>query len=997
MEEKTGNTYEDVIGGHDAVAFTSAPSQDAGKVGKAQSFNGTTNYITVSDHPDFDWAGDQSFTIEMWVKLKSISSADNMIFIGRDETPGSIHWWVGAEKNTGQSTFVLVGSDGTSSITHGPNLNIGSWYHIVAVRDAASGSNMLYVNNNLVDTDIADYSAGSFGTDATIDIGVLNYNGDTDRFFAPAVIDELAIYDTALSASDIDMHYDNGTFGIGYCEDYSPYFLSEPDSLAVVGEQFTYEAYATGLPTLTYDLVSGPGSINSSTGIYTWTPTSVSQSGSSITISATNTQGTATQSFYVYVAEEPDCPAGIKHLYKLNESSGPTYMDFAGGNHAEALNAPASAEGKFNGAQQFDGVNDGINIPDDGTLDFASDASFSIEFWVKTPGSSGNMVCVGRQGTIQDQDTSHLHLWVGVEKNTGAAVFYLMDAHGNEPEPSGMIKGGNIAGNTWHYVVAVRDGVSEKNYLYVDGSEVAVSEAYTYSNSFGSFDGTPFNMGFLYRLNGTPDYFFGGALDEVAIYTKALSATEVSNNYLQSFDETWHCEPGNYAPAFVSEPVTDAMEGEVYTYDIVTNDIDVDDVLSLSVDTKPDWLTFTDLGEGAGTLTGTPANEDVGPHSVTITVTDGETPINQEFTINVANKNDAPEITSTPDLTVNEDEAYSYTIEATDPDVGDVLTYSATTLPDWLSFDTDNHILSGIPENEDVGDHDVVLEVTDGDTVVKQEFTITVINVNDVPEITGQNELSTNEDTDIVLSLDDLTVVDVDNEPEDLTLVVEPGLNYTFTGTTVTPAENFNGTLIVNVHVDDLEGSSASFGVEIEVIPVNDPPVITSEPERNAYVDELYGFVFTATDPDGDELIKSAVSIPEFLNFDPNTGILGGTPTVDYFGDHIIALKVSDGTVEVPLNFTLTVGFHVGMEEKTDNLQRVYPVPANQYLIFEFDIVEDGTITVIDMTGKHLIEQKVSASENRVQLDLSELEEGLYMYRFQSGNDANVHSFIISR
>mgnify|MGYP006283220551 FL=1 len=727
MEEKAGNTYEDIAGGHDAVALTSAPSQNAGKIGKAQSFNGTTNYLTVSDHPDFDWAGDQSFTIEMWVKLNNIASDDNMIFIGRDEEPGSIHWWVGAESNTGRAMFVLIGSDGTTNISNGPNMAVGSWYHMVAVRDAASGSNRLYVNNTLVDNDSVDYSAGSFGTDATIDIGVLNYNGSTDRFFAPAVIDELAIYDTALSASDINVHFGNGSLGIGYCDEESPSFLSEPDSLAVAGEQFTYEAYATGLPSISYALDAGPGNINASTGIYTWTPASVNQSGSTITISANNSQGTATQNFRVYVAEEPDCPAGLKNLYKLNETTGTTYMDYSGGNNAVALNAPAPTAGKFNGAQQFDGVNNGIIIPDDGTLNFAGDASFSIEFWLKTPGSSSNnMVCIGRQGTILDQDTSHLHLWVGMENNTGAAVFYLRDRRGNEPDPDGMIRGGFVGGNTWHHLVAVRDGATMRNYLYVDGQEVAVSDTFDYQNSFGSYPGDPFSLGFLYRLNKTPDYFFAGALDEVAIYNKALSDAEVAANFLQSFEGKWHCEPGNYAPAFISEPVTEATEGEIYTYDIVTNDVDADDMLTLSVNTKPDWLTFTDLGNGTGTLSGTPASEDVGSQSVIMTVTDDKTPINQEFTLNV-------------------------------------------------------------------------------------------------------------------------------------------------------------------------------------------------------------------------------------------TG--GG----------------------------------VGMDEKADLLQRVYPVPADRYLNFEYDIAVDGTITVIDITGKQMIEQKIPSSENQVRLDLTNLEAGLYMYRFQSGEKITIHSFIISR
>ncbi|RPI44006.1 MAG: hypothetical protein EHM46_03375, partial [Bacteroidetes bacterium] len=703
---------------------------------------------------------------------------------------------------------------------------------------------------------------------------------------------------------------------------------------------------------------------------------SIDQSGTRIVISATNSQGTVTQSFKIFVAEAPDCPSGINNMYKLNDLSAP-YVDFSGGNDGEALNPPTPVAGKFGGAMQFDGVNDGINLPNDG-YDFAASSSFSMEFWVKTPGSTSNKVCIGRQGTFGDTDTSDLHMWVGVQANTGAVIFYLRDSWGFEPPTTGLLTGGDVNDNQWHYVVAVRDGVSKKTYLYVDGSEVAVSEAYDYPHSFGSFPEDPMNIGFLYRQNGTPDYFFNGAMDEVAIYTKALSATEVSNNYVKSFTGKWHCAPGNYAPGFVTDPVTDVTEDALYTYDIETMDIDQDDVLSLTVSEKPDWLTFTNLGNGMGTLSGTPQDEDIGDHNVVLSVTDTKSTVDQEFTIHVANQSDAPVITSTPLTTIDEDTPYSYTIVASDPDAGDVITYSATTLPSWLTFNPATHVLSGIPENEDVGDHQVVLLVTDGTNPVEQPFTITVVNVNDPPSISGQNTKVTNEDVSFTITLADLTVVDVDNDPADLTLHVEAGLNYTFTGNTITPAQDYNGMLVVNVHVNDLQGSSSSFGVEVTVAPVNDAPVITSEPIRTAIINKLYGFVLSATDVDGDNLVKSAVSIPAFLNFDPGTGILGGTPAASDYGEHIVALKVSDGTVEVPVNFTLTVSYDVGVENQSV-IKRVYPVPASEYLIIEYGIEQDGTIMVIDLAGKHLIEEHVSSSDEMIRLDVTGLEEGMYM------------------
>jgi hypothetical protein len=683
-------------------------------------------------------------------------------------------------------------------------------------------------------------------------------------------------------------------------------------------------------------------------------------------------------------------------MYKFDDAGNP-YMDFMGNNDAEALNPPTPVSGKFGSALQFDGVNDGLNLPDNDTYDFRKNESFSFEFWLKTTGSTSNMVIMGRQGTFGASDTSDLHMWVGVLRNTGEAVFYLRDALGNEPSPNGQINGGSVADNNWHYVVAVRDASTQKSYLYVDGSEVAVSEAFAYPNSFGTFPGDPFNVGFLSRQNGVPSYFFNGSLDEVGIYRRALSATEISTNYLNSFAGVWHCEPGNYAPLFVSDPVEAAMENELYTYDIVTNDIDPDDLLNLSAPTLPGWLTFTNLGNGRGNLSGTPTNADIGEQMIVLTVSDGQTSINQEFTLDVVNKNDPPEITSSPVLTVDEDDLYSYTVVATDPDINDVLSYTATTLPTWLTLDPTTHVLSGTPKDGDVGDHDVVIVVSDGLVEVEDAFTITVNNVNDVPVISGQRDLVIDEDNGFILAITDLTVIDEDNNPAELTLVVENGINYTFSGTVITPAENFNGLLLVNVHVNDLESSSVSYAVEVTVNPVNDAPVVTEEAETEATINKLYGFVFAAMDPDGDQLIKSAASIPSFLDFDANSGILGGTPTEADAGWHYVALQVSDGALVTTYDFDLHVWWPTGVEAREDLIQNVYPVPANEQLTFEFDLAEQGTITVIDLTGKQLITREFSASDKMIQLDVSGLEEGQYMYRFQSGDELIIHSFIISR
>jgi ribosomal protein L27 len=71
---------------------------------------------------------------------------------------------------------------------------------------------------------------------------------------------------------------------------------------------------------------------------------------------------------------------------------------------------------------------------------------------------------------------------------------------------------------------------------------------------------------------------------------------------------------------------------------------------------------------------------------INVIADDGTNSVNQDVTITVTNVNDnAPVFTSTPVTSINEGETYTYSYEATDADL-DVLTFSAPTLPSWLTF-----------------------------------------------------------------------------------------------------------------------------------------------------------------------------------------------------------------------------------------------------------------------------------------------------------------------
>ena len=130
-------------------------------------------------------------------------------------------------------------------------------------------------------------------------------------------------------------------------------------------------------------------------------------------------------------------------------------------------------------------------------------------------------------------------------------------------------------------------------------------------------------------------------------------------------------------------------------------------------------------------ISGTPSNGDIGVHSITLRVTDGNVSADQVYYLTVVKANDPPAFTSTPVISVEEGEFYTYTAVATDVD-GDALSYSAPMKPIWATFNSSTHILSGTPGYQDAGDYGVTLRVSDGEATVDQSFTITVENASGV-------------------------------------------------------------------------------------------------------------------------------------------------------------------------------------------------------------------------------------------------------------------------
>ena len=375
--------------------------------------------------------------------------------------------------------------------------------------------------------------------------------------------------------------------------------------------------------------------------------------------------------------------------------------------------------------------------------------------------------------------------------------------------------------------------------------------------------------------------------------------------------------PVNDAPFFTSAPITSGTEDAAYTYNIVTLDPDTSDTLVITAPTLPGWLTLTDNNDSTATLTGTPANANVGSNNVTLRVNDGTTDVDQTFTIDVANVNDPPAFTSTPLTTATEDAAYTYNVTASDPDLGAVLTFTAPTLPAWLTLNPTGNgtaTLSGTPTNAEVGTHNVTLSLTDGTVSVDQIFIITVANTNDAPAFTSAPVTNATEDAAYSYTI---TAADPDlGDTLTITAPTLPGwLSFTDNGggtasLTGTPTNAEVGTHTVTLTVSDGTISVDQVFI-ITVANTNDSPAFTSAPITIATQGNFYTYNVIATDPDsGDLLTLSTPTLPAWLTLTPTgngTATLSGTPTNADVGINNVTLRVNDGTVDVDQVFTINV------------------------------------------------------------------------------------------
>jgi hypothetical protein len=185
-----------------------------GKVGQAFSFNGSNAYISI---PDNNTLRPTSLTLEGWVWFSSIPSTGVIVSktIGSAAFDSYLLWYQGGALHgmvgnaTGPGTIV--------DYTWTPALN--TWYHVAFASDATGQTETLYVDGAVVATASNTTATGYDASPLLIGAEIEN---STTQYFFPGFVDELTLYNRALSQSEIQTVAGSGAFGKCYAAPSAP-------------------------------------------------------------------------------------------------------------------------------------------------------------------------------------------------------------------------------------------------------------------------------------------------------------------------------------------------------------------------------------------------------------------------------------------------------------------------------------------------------------------------------------------------------------------------------------------------------------------------------------------------------------------------------------------------------------------------------------------------------------------------------------------------------
>jgi hypothetical protein len=471
-----------------------------GKVSDAFSFDGVSGLVRVPDATNLNFGSTSSLTVEFWA-YRTGTQAVMHIFGKRASNCGSYEYQMAMDPGNGGLQF---GGSAFTGVKTGLQLPTNTWIHLAATFDGATFR--FYTNGALAAT-----GTGTLGptNDAPLMIG-----GSSSCPPFAGLLDEVCLYNRALSASEIQSIYLAGSAGKCYGPT-PPAFFSQPQSQTVIqGQNASFSALAGGSAPLSYQWRFNGANLSGATNsALTLTNVQTGNAGS-YSVRVTNSLGSITSSNAVLTVSPLVCAPGGSNLVGWWAGEG-NANDNIGGNNGTFQGVESFAAGKVGQALSFNGTNQYVDVPNSASLNPIG--SISLEAWIfpRSPLNSVSAPVIKKAGEGPGQTDGYMLEFAGSDGIR--FIVYVSGGAGYVVSPTAP-----VGLSQWSHVVGTYDGTNASIYVngVVVGATVGAGQIVPSGNNL-QIGHDPSN----------PSRYFNGLIDEASVYNTALSTAQVQAIY----------------------------------------------------------------------------------------------------------------------------------------------------------------------------------------------------------------------------------------------------------------------------------------------------------------------------------------------------------------------------------------------------------------------------------------------------------------------------------
>ena len=608
------STLIDAYQSNDGTLNGSVDFTTSGKFGNALTFPGVTNNNVTIPYDSSLALGD-AFTFSLVIYSGSTINDQMLISnvkISLKRRPSNvIEWFVPLKHTNGSTYFVMTRS--TNSFQN------NEWVHIVGVCDlSGSGKSTVYLNNVATEVDISSYVTTHVGTDQYT-VGTNNGGG----IYYTGKMDDIVIWDRALTSSEVDDLYTafqadesfatltpgptitttslpTAYTGIPYSEDVEiEHYLHDAEiSCCWLHDSSLPDSFSVAKTDNTTLAISGDTSI-----IRTYM------------FDVVVSDGFVTNSKQFILESEFATATDLISYWKLDETVGPTSVDVYGGhNGTDGGDTVFGQTGKFDKAVKFySGSNKYLTIADADKFDL--DGSFTISCSIYTVASGGT--------TFQRIITKNGVIILSWDRTNGTVSLSIYSSGSSQKATSAN---GSVAPGTWKHIVATYNSSTNVIAIYVNNVKATTNFTLTRAASTD-----PIIFGYVVL---SPDQSFVGYLDDVAIWDRAISDSEVDDIWTawSAGDSFGTLFPG---PTIETELLPTAYVNSVYSQTITATSLlsDSEIILEISQGTLPSQYTFVDNGDGTATISGKGLVKSSNTISITATDSNGSDTMTYTFIV----------------------------------------------------------------------------------------------------------------------------------------------------------------------------------------------------------------------------------------------------------------------------------------------------------------------------------------------------------------------------